>query len=87
MKKLLVAVLLVLPATLLPSAQTRQPAKAAAPPPPFTIVEASIADMRTAMEQRRVTSRDLVQQSLLRIATFEERLNAVIARGSRGAGP
>ena len=79
MKKLLLAVLLVLPATLLPSAQTRQPAKTAAPPPPFTIVEASIADMRTAMEQRRVTSRELVQQSLLRIATFEERLNAVIA--------
>jgi amidase len=78
MKRLLLPALLVLAATLAPSAQSKAPAKAAAPPPPFTIVEASIADMRAAMEQRRVTSRDLVQQCLIRIATYEERLNAVM---------
>jgi amidase len=78
MKRLTLPVLLLLPAMLVPSAQSKQPARAAAPPPPFTVVEASIADMRTAMEQRRVTSRDLVQQCLVRIATYEERLNAVI---------
>jgi len=82
MKRLLLPLLLVLSLTLAPSAQTKKPA-AAAPPPPFTIVEASIADMRRAMEERRVTSRELVQQSLLRIATYEERLNAVIAVNPR----
>ncbi|MFI5178029.1 MAG: amidase family protein [Vicinamibacterales bacterium] len=46
---------------------------------PFPIVEATIADMRTAMEQGRVTSRALVEQSLMRIAMYEDRLNAVIA--------
>jgi transcriptional regulator NrdR family protein len=78
MKRLLPPVVLVLAATLVPSAQTKKPAKASAPQPPFTIVEASIADMRTAMEERRVTSRELVQQCLVRIATYEERLNAVM---------
>jgi len=78
MKRLLLPVLLVVAATLVPSAQSQQAARAAAPQPPFTIVEASIADMRAAMEQRRVTSRELVQQCLLRIATYEERLNAVM---------
>ena len=79
MKRLLPLVLLMLAATLVPSAQSKQASKAAAPPPPFTVVEASIADMRAAMEQRRATSRELVQQCLVRIATYEERLNAVIS--------
>jgi amidase len=79
MKKLLLPVFLILAATLVLSAQKKPAAKPAPPPPPFTIVEASIADMRTAMEQRRATSRDLVQQCLVRIATYEERLNAVIS--------
>jgi len=48
-------------------------------PAPFPIVEATIADMRTAMEQGRVTSRGLVEQCLIRIATYEDRLHAVIA--------
>jgi amidase len=78
MKRLMLPGVLVLAATLVPSAQSKQAAKAAAPQPPFTIVEASIADMRAALEQRRVTSRELVQQYLLRIATYEERLNAVM---------
>jgi amidase len=45
----------------------------------FTIVEAGIPDMRRAMEDGTVTSRELVVQSLARIATYEERLNATLA--------
>ena len=44
----------------------------------FSVAEASIGDMRLAMEQRRVTSRELVQQSLIRIALYEDTLNAII---------
>ena len=44
----------------------------------FSIVEATIPQMQTAMEQKRVTSREIVLQYLTRIATYEDRLNAVI---------
>lgn len=47
-------------------------------PAPFTVVEATIAGMRTAMEQRRTTSREIVLQSLARIATYEDQLNAIV---------
>src|SRR3984957_1417820 len=46
---------------------------------PFTVVEASISDMRTAMEQKRVTSRELVNQYLIRIAIYDHTLHAAIA--------
>ncbi|HLJ50667.1 MAG TPA: amidase family protein [Bryobacteraceae bacterium] len=45
---------------------------------PFTVVEASIPQMRTAMEQGRVTSRELVTQYLTRIAFYEDKLHAAI---------
>jgi amidase len=45
---------------------------------PFTVVEATIADMRTAMEQGHVTSRELVAQYLSRIALYEDKLHAAI---------
>jgi amidase len=45
---------------------------------PFSIVEATIADMRTALQKRRVTSREIVTQALSRIATFEDRLHAAL---------
>ena len=45
---------------------------------PFSIVEASIADMRDALEKGRVTSRDIVAQSLQRIGQYEDRLHAAI---------
>ena len=45
---------------------------------PFTIVEATIPDMQAALKSGRVTSRELVLQSLVRIATYEDRINAVI---------
>jgi amidase len=60
--------------------------RAAAPPPataPFTVVETSIADLRTALEQKRVTSRELVRLYLERIATYEDKLNAVITVNPR----
>ena len=44
----------------------------------FNVVEASIADMQQAMASGRVTSRELVQQYLLRIALYDKKLNAVI---------
>src|SRR5580698_3290177 len=44
----------------------------------FTVVEASISEMRTAMEQKRVTSRELVNQYLIRIAIYDHRLHAAI---------
>jgi amidase len=44
----------------------------------FSIVEASIAETRTALEQGRVTSRDIVTQSLMRIALYEDRLHAAL---------
>jgi len=50
----------------------------AAQPRRFTVVEASITDMQRALQQHRVTSRELVQQSLTRIALYEDRLNAII---------
>jgi amidase len=46
---------------------------------PFDVVEAGIPDIRRAMEQGRTTSREIVQQHLVRIALYEDRLNAVIA--------
>ncbi len=45
----------------------------------FTVVEASIADMQKAMEEGRVTSRQLVEQYLQRIALYEDKLNAVMS--------
>jgi amidase len=45
---------------------------------PFTVVEASIADMQKAMEEGRVTSRQLVEQYLQRVALYEEKLNATM---------
>ncbi|MBI4472521.1 MAG: amidase [Acidobacteria bacterium] len=45
----------------------------------FNVVEASIADMQEAMKAGRLTSRELVTQYLVRIAMYEDRLNAAIA--------
>ena len=45
----------------------------------FDVVEATIPEMQLAMEEGRVTSRELVEAHLLRIAIYEERVNAAIA--------
>ena len=46
---------------------------------PFDVVEATIPEMQRAMEEGRITSRELVEAHLIRIALFEERINAAIA--------
>ena len=40
--------------------------------PTFSVVEATIADMQSAMQQRRTTSRAIVRQYLDRIAKYED---------------
>ena len=59
-------------------ALSAQNKRGTAPALPFTVVEASIPEMRQAMERGRVTSREIVLQSLARIAFYEDQLNAVI---------
>src|SRR5713226_9138296 len=44
----------------------------------FTVVEATIPQMQAAMKSGRLTSHDLVQQYLTRIATYEDKLHAAI---------
>src|SRR5437016_4253352 len=56
-----------------PAAPTDAAARSA-----FTVVETSIADMRAAMEQKRATSREIVQQYLARIGSYEDKLHAAI---------
>jgi amidase len=50
---------------------------------PFSVVEATIPEMRKALEEKRVTSRDLVLQSLARMGLYEDRLNAIITVNPR----
>lgn len=45
----------------------------------FSVVEASFADMQAAMAAGKVTSRQLVEQYLARIATYDENLHAMLA--------
>ncbi len=49
----------------------------------FTVVEASIPQMRKALEEHRVTSREIVLQYLTRIATYEDKLHAAITVNPR----
>src|SRR5262252_7861276 len=68
--------LIIAMAGLLLATQGRPPASPAEQP--FTVVESSIREMQTAMAERRVTAREIVRQYLTRIATYEDKLNAVI---------
>ncbi len=45
----------------------------------FTVVEATIPQMQVAMATKQITSRQLVEQYLIRIAIHEDRLNAALA--------
>jgi amidase len=54
------------------------PLSAQTAPQKLTVVETSIADMRTAMEKKQITSRELVTQYLTRIAMYEDKLHAAI---------
>ena len=49
----------------------------------FTIVETGIPELQTALASGRVTSRQLVSAYLARIATYEDRLNAIITVNPR----
>jgi amidase len=51
--------------------------------PQFTVVETSIPAMQAAMRQRKLTSRELVTRYLVRIALYEDKLNAAIAINPR----
>lgn len=44
----------------------------------FSVFEASIPEMQTAMKAGKTTSHDIVQQYLTRIATYEDQLHAAI---------
>ena len=45
----------------------------------FSVVEATIPEMQAAMEEGRVTSRDLVTQYLVRLGLYENTINAAIS--------
>ena len=45
---------------------------------PFNVVEATIPEMRAAMEQKRITSHELVVSYLTRIALYEDKLHCII---------
>jgi len=81
-RRLSALVLLVVSVSVGLLAQPRGPSEARATPS-FSIVEATIPEMQRAMAEGRVTSRELVALSLQRIATHEDRLNAVIAVNPR----
>ncbi len=44
----------------------------------FSIIEATIPDMQRAMRERRITSREIVQQYFARIAKYDAKLHATI---------
>ena len=77
--KLFAALLLVtgLLAACAPAPDMAQPAA------PFSVVEATIPDMQKAMQEGRITSRQIVEQYLQRIGLYEDRLNAVMAVNPR----
>ena len=77
MKRLLAIIFAAVVATIALTAQTRKSAPATARKP-FSVVEATIPEMRAAMEQGRVTSKEIVRQYLVRLATYEDRLHAAI---------
>ncbi len=72
-KRLAIVLLFLSLAAALRAAEAKRPAASS-----FTVVEATIPEMRAAMEQGRVTSRELVLQSLARIAIYEDKLHAAI---------
>jgi amidase len=73
MKFLAFAALAMTPLTLSAQRRGAQP-----PAAPFSVVEASIADLQAALEQKRTTTREIVLQYLTRIAKYEDKINAII---------
>ncbi|MEO6446824.1 MAG: amidase family protein [Gemmatimonadaceae bacterium] len=58
-------------------------ARTSASAAPISVLETGIPELRAAMEQKRITSRELVRQYLTRIALYEDRLNAIITVNPR----
>ena len=52
-------------------------------PSRYTVLEATIPQMQAAMAKGQLTSRQLVEQYLMRIAIYEDRLNAALAVNPR----
>ena len=69
--------------TLTIAAQTKPTTTTTTPRKGFTVVEATIPEMRGALEQGRVTSREIVRQYLTRIALYEDKLHAAITINPR----
>jgi Asp-tRNA(Asn)/Glu-tRNA(Gln) amidotransferase A subunit family amidase len=74
------AVICILALASLIGAGCARPMSTAAPvgPKPFNVVETGIPDLRRAMAEGRITSRQLVVEYLTRIALYEDQVNAVI---------
>jgi amidase len=53
------------------------------PAPPVSVLETSMADLRTALEQKRITSREIVRQYLERIGMYDGKLHAAITINPR----
>jgi len=49
----------------------------------FTVFEATIPQLQIALKEKRVTSRELVEQYLMRIVKYDDRLHATIAVNSK----
>ena len=58
-------------------------AATSAPAPAFSVVETDIPTLQAALKSGRITSRQLTERYLERIATYEERLNAIITVNPR----
>ena len=65
------------------SACAPAPAPPAPSAAPFSVVETSIPDLQAALKDGRITSHQLVAAYLARIATYEDRLNAIITVNPR----
>ena len=62
---------------------SRGGAQSPSPNGSFSVVEATIPQMAAAMAEKRVTSREIVRQYLVRLAIYEDRLNAALAVNPR----
>ena len=63
--------------------QNRAPTPSRAGARSFTVVEANISDMQAAMKSGRLTSHEIVQQYLVRLALYEHRVHAALAVNPR----
>lgn len=79
MRTMRVAILVIVLSAALSLTSAGQQQGSTTPTRRFSVVEASIADMRQAMASGRVTSRELVRQYLERLGTYEDRLNAALS--------